>query len=314
MMQTTAELASNLADYHAQPLVSVALITYNHSAFVAEAIESVLAQTYENLEIVVADDFSTDGTREIVEQYVSRFPNKIKLCHATENLGVTKNHNRAFKGCSGKYISWMSGDDIMLPEKIFKQVRFMECHPDCVICYHDLEYFRTEDYVKIYLKSEVDRPLEGNVNLAIKYGCFNGGVSNMVRRSAAPTGGFDERIPIASDWLFWVETLAGGGRINFINEVLARHRRHSSNVTSFDIRTPSLREIQDHLMSSEIIVSKYPKKASLIQFRKSRIYWSLRWADGGKFYNDFLRLSLKQKWNFKAFIALLASEVFGTRK
>lgn len=197
--------------FNQTPLVSVALITYNHSGFITECLESVLSQSYKNLEIIIADDYSTDGTQDIIRTFAENFPNTIKLCPSSSNVGVTKNHNRAFLACSGKYISWMSGDDMMLPNKISKQVAFMEANPECAICYHNLEYFNTTDNSTIYLKDSMDFPHEGDITTQIKFGCFNGGVSNMVRRSATPTNGFDERVPIASDWLFWVETLMGGG-------------------------------------------------------------------------------------------------------
>jgi hypothetical protein len=208
----------------------------------------------------------------------------------------------------------MSGDDIMLPNKISRQVDFMEDDSECAICYHNLEYFNSTDNSTIYLKSSIDFPHEGDLTTQIKFGCFNGGVSNMVRRSATPTQGFDERVPIASDWLFWVETLIGGGQIRYINEVLARHRRHETNVTSFDIRSPSLSEIQDHLISAEIILSKIPDKYRAVMFRKSLIYSSLRWHENGKYYSEYLRLSLLQRFRLRIFVAYLANLIVGVRK
>lgn len=136
----------------------------------------------------------------------------------------------------------------------------------------------------------------------------------MIRRIAAPPHGFDERVPIASDWLFWVETLIGGGRIYYIDEVLARHRRHSSNVTTFDVRIPSLSGIQDHLISTEIILSLLPGKSRFVRFRRAYLYSQLRWRDDGIHYDNYLLLSLRNWFRLKVLIALAASRFIGFRR
>jgi glycosyltransferase involved in cell wall biosynthesis len=303
-----------MLDNEERPLVSVALITYNHVGFIGAALESVLSQSYPNFEVIVADDFSTDGTRDVIKRYAVKYPDKIKIASSEINLGVTKNHNRAFSGCAGKYIAWMSGDDIMLPEKLTIQVNYLEKNERCAICYHDLEYFNSDDDSVLYLKSEIDRPRNGRMSTVIKYGCFNGGVSNMIRRGSAPPRGFDERIPIASDWLFWVETLIGGGEIHYIDRVLARHRRHASNVTVLDSRNPSILEIQDHLMSSEVILSSFPGERAAVRYRKAYLYSSLRMYGNGINYNKYLLLSLSHRFRLKVLIGLISSVVLGWRR
>jgi glycosyltransferase involved in cell wall biosynthesis len=296
------------------PLVSVALITYNHAEFIEECLDSILAQSYPNIEIVVADDASSDGTQDIIRRYAEKWPDRFNLRLSEVNQGVTNNHNSAFFACRGEYISWMSGDDLMLPGKIEKQAAYLENHPDCVVCYHDLDIFDTVTGKTLALKSNVDRPLEGEVDRIIKFGCFNGGVSNMVRRLSAPPHGFDARIPIASDWLFWVETLLVGGRIGYIDEVLARHRRHDNNITSASVRKPSLSEIQDHLSSSDIILSRAPEFCRQVSYRRSFLLSSLRWCEEGKSYNHYLRASLREHFRWKIFAGLMASRLLGIRR
>ena len=295
------------------PLVSVALITYNHGEFLAECLDSILSQSYGKLEIIVADDCSSDKTQSILKKYSQLNP-QLRLFLAKENAGVTINHNVALRNCRGKYISWMSGDDIMLPGKISKQVELLESDPNCSICYHDLKIFSTYDREETYLRSSIDKPREGGIASAIRYGCFNGGVSNMVRKSAVPSEGFDERIPIASDWLFWVETLRGGGTIRFIDEVLALHRRHESNVTTGDPRSPSLREIQDHLNSSEIILSEFPEHRANVKYRKSTLYSSLRWLGQGEKYYKYLALSLFERPRLRVLGGLILFIIFKIRR
>ncbi len=88
-------------------LVSVAIITYNQKEYLNMCIESVLAQDYENIEIVVADDGSTDGIQEMLKVYKEKYPDKFILVLADKNKGITKNTNLVHFACKGKYIAWM---------------------------------------------------------------------------------------------------------------------------------------------------------------------------------------------------------------
>jgi len=255
------------------PLVSIAIITYNQKEYLKECIESVLAQDYENIEIVVADDCSTDGTQEMLKEYDKKYPNKFVLKLSNKNQGITKNSNLAHFACSGKYIAWMGGDDLMLPEKIRKQVEYMEKNQECTICYHNLDVFQSDTNETLYYFNE-KRKYEGDVYTSIKYGTFNGACSTMIRTSKAPKNGFNETIPVASDWLYWVETLHNGGTINYIDEVLGRYRRHNNNVTK---ETSSITQNQiDHLNSCNIILSLYPEYSKAVFYRYSRILFGLK--------------------------------------
>src|SRR5690606_18656769 len=151
-----------------EPLVSIAIITYNQKEFLKECIESCLAQDYPNLEIVVADDGSTDGTHDLLNDYDMKHPDKFVLRLSKENQGITKNSNAAHFACTGKYVAWIGGDDLMLPGKISKQVEFMEMNPDCTICYHDMDVFDSDSNETIYIQSKRVRPREGSVKYYIK--------------------------------------------------------------------------------------------------------------------------------------------------
>lgn len=235
--------------------MSIAIITYNQKEFLRECIQSCLAQDYPNIEIVVADDCSTDGTQDMLHDFEAQYPGKFILRIAHKNLGVTANSNAAHFACSGKYIAWMGGDDLMLPGKISKQVSFMEKNPNCSICYHNLDVFDSLTNQTINFFNEKLK-YNGDIRTAIRYGTFNGGCSNLVRMDKTPKNGFNAAIPIASDWLYWVETLGNGGTINYIDEVLGRYRRHSKNVTRNESHITQNQ--LDHLLTCQIIIAKYP--------------------------------------------------------
>lgn len=121
------------------PDVSVRIITYNQRPFIERTIESVLAQETEyDYEIVVGEDCSTDGTAEIVREYGRRFPSKIRVLEAEENLGANQNDIRSRAACRGRYIALLDGDDYWTdPGKLQKQVRFLEENADFVMCFHN---------------------------------------------------------------------------------------------------------------------------------------------------------------------------------
>lgn len=295
-----------LGDSHRDnPLVSIAIVTYNQRELLRECLESVLLQDYENLEIVIADDGSTDGTPQLMRDYEASGRAKFVLRANPINQGITLNQCLAQSACSGKYIAWMAGDDLMLPGKISKQVAFLEEHPDYAVCYHDLDVFNSDTGLTIRRYSEIDIPRSGDIRTSIEYGCFNGAVSNMVRASCQPTPPFDPRIPIASDWLYWIECLWSGGKIGYIDEVLGRYRRHANNITSSSVREPSLKEIQDHLFTCDIVESRAPQFRREVAVRRAYIIGSLRWLDGGARYREYLRLSLSHKFTLKIFVGYL---------
>ena len=112
------------------PLVSVILPAYNHEEFVADAIESVLNQTYKNIEFLVADDASTDHTAEIIKRYSEHFAGEY---YFTENAGGRGRFLR--KKATGKYIAFTSSDDFWEPDKLALQVDYLEKHDDVAACF-----------------------------------------------------------------------------------------------------------------------------------------------------------------------------------
>ena len=237
------------------PLVSVGIGTYNHKQFIGECIDSVLAQDYENIEIVIADDGSIDGTREILQEYRRKNPHKITLLLSPNNQGITKNANLAHFNCKGKYAALIDGDDIILPEKIKIQVAYMEAHPKCTISYHNCEIFES-DTGKIlgYCHNHSYAP-QGDIGTLLIHGLFNGSPSSMARREKTPGNGFDEKILYSPDWLYWIETLVNGGEIRYINKIMGRYRRHKGNIT---VTKPTLFMLWEKLLTVLIVTRKHP--------------------------------------------------------
>ena len=108
------------------PLVTVVIPTYNKSQFIEKTLMSVIRQTYENTEIILVDNGSTDDTRSKIQDFTSQNKGNFKIINLENNLGPSNARNKGILASSGKYVFFLDGDDIFLPEKISVQVKFME--------------------------------------------------------------------------------------------------------------------------------------------------------------------------------------------
>ena len=120
--------------------VSVCVVTYNQEKYIAECLDSLVSQETDfKFEIIVGEDYSTDDTRAIVQQYVDKYPDLIKPIFHKENVGAVENIKQVYLAAKGKYIAHMDGDDMALPTKLQKQFDILEENPDCSICVHNME-------------------------------------------------------------------------------------------------------------------------------------------------------------------------------
>ena len=125
-------------------LVSIVMPSYNTAKYIAETVQSVLAQTYQNWELIIVDDCSTDDTDEVVKPFLS--DSRIRYLKNEKNSGAAVSRNRALREAKGKWIAFLDSDDLWLPEKLEKQIAFMKENG-----YH----FSYTDYMEI---DEASRP------------------------------------------------------------------------------------------------------------------------------------------------------------
>ena len=121
-----------------RPKVSVVTTTHNQEAFVRDAFDSFVAQQIDfPMEIIVADDASTDSTRAIIQEYVDRYPHLFRPILRPKNLGLNRNLVGALSAARGTYIALCEGDDYWIdPLKLSKQVAFLDRHPKTAVCFH----------------------------------------------------------------------------------------------------------------------------------------------------------------------------------
>lgn len=276
-----------------RPLVSVVVLSYNQKGFLRESIESVLDQTYANVELVVADDGSADGSRELLIDFQRRYPRALKLALAPRNAGITANSNRGLAQVKGEFVAWLGGDDTMHARKLERQVDVMLSSPQTNVIYHDLAIMGSDGHLTGELWSDSHSCLTGDARTLTRHGCFNGGSSTLVRMSSAPGNGFDSRVFHASDWLYWVECLLPSGRIEFMPEVLGAYRVHAGGITKSRQRD---RLIEDHLVSCAILRSKFPEAAGDLRFRESRLLRSMADAGDRSLQTRYLRAAQETRW------------------
>ena len=260
------------------PLVSVFMPVYNQEKFIAQSIESVLTQSFDDWELIIVDDCSTDRTYEIVKNYEEKSSGKIKASQNNINLGVTPNCNEVLSRCKGHFIAYTAGDDIFLKDKLAKQVQMMRENPGCILSYHDIEVFdsKTGEGIRNWNSGSGGRkPIVGKTievaRKVVEQGtAFMAALSVMVVRSSIPSKGYDLRIPVASDWLMWIEILVGNeGDVIYLEGVHAKYRKHGNSITA---NPDKYRE--DNYLTLAICESRYPKLIDSIRKNRAYVYYA----------------------------------------
>ena len=126
------------------PLISVGVIAYNSAEYILDLLESVKAQTYQNIELIVSDDKSSDNTVAICKEWISK--NKDRFVRAEvivpeNNTGTAGNYNRALFASNGEWVKFIDGDDILFPNCLEDNVDFVIKHPEAKVVFSDILYF-----------------------------------------------------------------------------------------------------------------------------------------------------------------------------
>lgn len=223
-------------------LVSVVIAAFNAGRYIRETLDSIFAQTYAPLEVIVADDGSTDNTADVVRAYGAR----VRYLHQQNSGGGAAPRNQGAIVATGEFLSFFDSDDVMHPEKITSQVEFLSRHPEAVAVTTNYRNFSTAgDDAQTYfdsctelkrireaagsgdlvLSTEAARDLMLVENIAI--------TSAMVyrRRAFVGAGGFDASLFVGED-LELLYRVSGAGPIGIIDDVSFRRRLHDANVSN----------------------------------------------------------------------------------
>jgi hypothetical protein len=217
-----------------RPKLSVLLVCYNQESFVERAARSILAQEMPEggVEIVVADDFSTDGTLRVLRQVLEGACWPVRVLETPHNLGITRNYERAFPACRGNYVAVLEGDDYWTcPTKLQEQIAFLESHQECsAVCtnhlVHDVSraaFSLKFDQLEGYSYIDARRLIRGN-----EPGNFS---TFLYRREALlrlPRAIFEER---SYDWIVNI-CVALEGPIGLLHRPMSVYRQHAGGAWS----------------------------------------------------------------------------------
>lgn len=207
------------------PKVSVIMSVFNATPFLAESVSSILNQTYKNFEFIIINDGSTDKTSEIL----SRFSDpRLKIIHQN-NRGFTKSINYCLRLAKGKYIARMDADDISLPERLSRQISFLDSHPDIALCgTYAIAINESGQEIGRYTYPPVNH--SDILRLLFRHNPFIHPSVMFRKKVIDQIGPYNEKFPVAQDYELW-SRLAPQFKTANLPEFLLRYRILKKSVT-----------------------------------------------------------------------------------
>ena len=210
------------------PRVSVCIPSYNYASYLPETLDSILAQTYPDYEIIVVDDASKDDSQAVAEGYAGRYPNKVRVfTHPGRvNKGISATCNLAIEQARGEYLAWLGSDDAWYPEKLARQVDELDLNPGVGLTY---SYADIVDSKGEKTGEKMGRDMTHDLLPMLVAGNFVPHLTAFHRRACLEkTGYYDETLQY-SDWEMWLK-MANYFRFSFIDQPLAMYRVHGVNM------------------------------------------------------------------------------------
>ncbi len=270
------------------------MITYNHEKFISDAINGVLQQKTDfPVQLIIGEDCSTDNTRLICQDYVTRHPEKIVLTSNEVNLGMSKNFNQTLNLCTSRYIALCDGDDYWTdPLKLVRQIEYLEKNSGCVATFHNVNANENNRLIGLgYLANPGDFDI-GNL--------FRG--CNMISCTLVfrNTGPFPDDLVINDTTLglFLLEN----GHAHYVDRIMAEYRIHVGGVFS---KTSVLDRYKLYLKFKEVIekkyITRYPEEIrhSAVHFCKTFALQYLGERSFNKAFDCYMELVVLQKNPFR---------------
>lgn len=272
-----------------QPLVSICLLTYMHEKYIGDCLESLLSQTYSNMELLILDDASTDRTFEILKYYEKKLDEKFKCLAISRNpmnIGnISANFNQLITRAGGAYIKTFAGDDMMLPDYVSKIISYMEEHREAIMCYTNAylvsDDFRWGDRPKRIFCYKEHKPVpQQDIFDALMHRCYICTPGAMIRRRAFDEYGlYDENIKY-EDYDFWLR-LSHNEMFDYLPGKLVYYRRGETSISNY--KSADGKKKMDFMMREEQkLLKKNMRGLPKEQKRQYRQYY----------YNRYLRRAI----------------------
>lgn len=250
-----------------EPLVSIVVPAFCHEQYINYCLNSIIAQRYQNIELIVIDDCSTDRTFDILlnrkEELESRF-SRVVLQRNVTNLGVVKTENKLVRLSQGKYIKSIASDDMLLDNAIEDLVNYFEQHQEydiifsnALYCSEDEEYpiKSIDSHKRAYEKIPC---LDGNVMQALYENDFIQGPTVLFKRDTFEKYGlYDENLTI-EDWEYWLR-VAASGQIGYCDSITVGYRISGQSLSHFSKDADGRRRLWNMYQNQNKILKKYEK-------------------------------------------------------
>lgn len=270
------------------PLVSVIIASYNHAPYIEASIASVLAQTYQNIELLVIDDGSTDGSVKLIEAMQAQHGFDFRV---QANIGLSRTLNEAIARCNGELVAPFGSDDVMLPERIATQVRYLKDKPEIGICAGGIRIIDASGQETGNERCPPWRRLKfEDVFLGTKPGAP--APTLLFRREALERVGlFDPDVRL-EDLMIELKITRAGYVIDVLNEVLSLYRVHGSNTYK------NYRFMVNNVLDTYARFADHPDYASVCaRFRNSMLVKCAR--DDKTLARELLQEIPVRYWNLK---------------
>lgn len=256
----------------AQPLVSIIIPAFNAARTIGEALDSVLAQSWQAWEVIVIDDGSTDDTAACISRYTDT---RIRV-HPQENRGLSAARNAGIERARGELIAFLDADDRILPSKLESQVRYLNAHPEIGLVAGGA--LRTDEQWRI-LHRAPGRGRELNIaDFALK-NQFPVHASIIRRSSLEKAGNFDEQLRAAEDWDIHCRLLLAGSRVTQLEEIVCEYRVMPGSMSA------NLRNQTEQVLAVIAKSYRHPAFPAELQSLRPR-------AEGDAFLNGAMRAYL----------------------
>lgn len=282
-----------------QPLVSVAIVTYNSSRYIIDTLNSVKAQSYENIELIVSDDCSPDNTVELCRKWLDENKDRFvraELITVEKNSGVTCNCNRARTAAEGEWFKLLAGDDLLMLDCIKENVEFVTANPEAKIVFSKTQLF-TETDGKINLSDKfLPKPYTKEIfasSAEYQHDClsqynFLPAPSSFISAEIFRAYDYNETYPASEDWAYWFKLTGMGYKLHFFPSVTTLYRREESTTKSDKLFFNERYNKSDklfYLMERKPHIEKVAPKAAI----KEAVYYMMC---------DFAIIVLKNRKNF----------------
>lgn len=269
------------------PLVSIVVITYNSAKYVLETLESAKDQTYQNIELIISDDCSTDNTVEICREWVEKNRERFvrtEIITVEKNTGIPANCNRGLRACRGEWVKSLAGDDIFLSDCIKDNMEYVSVHSDAqivfsrMIHFNDvykkenlLDYSKQDAVMKAFFQLNMERQL-----YALAEKCYPAAPTAFYKPEAILSLGGYSGLYYFEDWSMWLTMLEHGIHLNFFDKETIAYRHHTEGISTHNGTLFNMRMLKGEM-----------------QFRHDRCF---------KYYTQRCRWLEKAKYRFKLMI------------